>query len=390
MNFVIEIKRSAQQPTSAEIVASIDDILQQILLGLPIKSLVRFKSVSKHWISLISNPQFAILHGHNPKPPLGLFLQDTSSLEYLHCDPHNPINPPLSTLEFIKDPTITGSTRILQSCNGLLLCSSSQNYYVFNPTTKQFRTIPTPSPRRSIRGVGLAFDPVKSPVYKVVCIRDADLVPGSYQIEIYSSDNGCWRVSGQPFPADHDFKHGVYCNGAINWLCNLRYDNFLYFNVDEERLGEMPPLYTAEYLSGDLEFFGESGGHLHLIEVYGLVEPVFTIHEMKRDYSGWFPKYEVDISAVARMFPEMIQDEDEYGLEYFQLSVLAVIREEKEEDAFVVLQIPGKAIRYNLVTKTFHKLCDFVDGAEEEERGSTRLRFDNFCGHHFIESLSCV
>ncbi|KAM1721011.1 hypothetical protein ACFX12_022597 [Malus domestica] len=41
-----------------EAVANSQDILTQILLRLPTKSLVRFKCVSTHWLSLISCPQF--------------------------------------------------------------------------------------------------------------------------------------------------------------------------------------------------------------------------------------------------------------------------------------------------------------------------------------------
>ncbi|KAM7465801.1 hypothetical protein LguiB_013363 [Lonicera macranthoides] len=37
------------------------DLITQILLHLPITSLLRFKSVSKHWLSLITNPAFARL-----------------------------------------------------------------------------------------------------------------------------------------------------------------------------------------------------------------------------------------------------------------------------------------------------------------------------------------
>ncbi|PON51065.1 Peptidase S8, subtilisin-related [Parasponia andersonii] len=42
----------------AEIIASNDDLLSEILFRLPIKALVKFKSVSKHWRSLISDPKF--------------------------------------------------------------------------------------------------------------------------------------------------------------------------------------------------------------------------------------------------------------------------------------------------------------------------------------------
>ncbi|KAL9409366.1 hypothetical protein AB3S75_047707 [Citrus x aurantiifolia] len=46
------------QQSPAEVIGNLDDLLTEILLRLPIKSLLKFKSVSKHWLSLISNPVF--------------------------------------------------------------------------------------------------------------------------------------------------------------------------------------------------------------------------------------------------------------------------------------------------------------------------------------------
>ena len=39
-----------------------EEVMLEILLRLPVKSLLRFKSVCKHWLSLISDPNFAKLH----------------------------------------------------------------------------------------------------------------------------------------------------------------------------------------------------------------------------------------------------------------------------------------------------------------------------------------
>lgn len=393
--------RTVEQVTSAQTVASIDELLEGILLRLPIRSLIRFKFVSRRWLSLISNPQFAVLHkDRNPtlKPAGGLFLPCTSSrssptkFDYINFDVHSPTSPPFSVLKFAKDPS-AGSIKILQSCNGLLLCSSfraqrpRQNYHVFNPTTKQLTTIPKPACRGTIYGVSLAFDPTKSSAYKVVCVQGSELVSGSSQIQIYSSDTaGPWRVSGEPFTAKHDFKNGIYWNGAVHWLGHWGRDNSLYFNVDDERLGEVRPTPNNAEQEAEMTYFGESCDHLNLIQMYGRPDVEFYVYEMRRDYSGWDIKYMVDLSAVTGAFPGMIRTElDPYDGGYYALSVLSIIRGEKEEDAFLVLQIPGKAVRYNLVNKTFQKLCDF-EGAEEEGC----LRFEGVNSYQYIESICCV
>ncbi|KAK6121758.1 hypothetical protein DH2020_044502 [Rehmannia glutinosa] len=68
---------------SGEIVAAIDDLLKQILLRLPIKSLLRFKLVSMHWNYLISNPRFR--HLRNPDPNLEEFNSNLFS-QYLEAN----------------------------------------------------------------------------------------------------------------------------------------------------------------------------------------------------------------------------------------------------------------------------------------------------------------
>ncbi|GAA0159316.1 hypothetical protein LIER_16123 [Lithospermum erythrorhizon] len=70
-----KVARVANQATSAEIVASIDDLLIHILLLLPTRSLVLFKSVLRHWVALITNSKFSLLRNPYPNPATGLYLQ---------------------------------------------------------------------------------------------------------------------------------------------------------------------------------------------------------------------------------------------------------------------------------------------------------------------------
>lgn len=58
----ISIKLEAPSSESAQHIASNEDLLTELLLHLPPKSLLRFQTVSKHWLSIISSPQFRRLH----------------------------------------------------------------------------------------------------------------------------------------------------------------------------------------------------------------------------------------------------------------------------------------------------------------------------------------
>lgn len=425
---------------AAEAVASVDDLLLEILFRLPVKPLLRFKTVSKHWLSLITNPKFSLNHSinHCPNPALGLFLPCPSSspeinpeFEYIHFDIHNPItSPPFTKLEFAKD---SAGITILQSCNGLLLCSSFRAqepkccYYVYNPTTKQFFILPKPDGlcggtetdhSRMVHGAILAFNPAKSPHYKVIFVRGSNLGPAYYQIEIYSSESGSWRISGDPFSADDlNFQNGVYWNGSVHWISNHIGTNNtspLYFNPDQEMVKEFPlPEITPNnnYVGGayKIGFFGESNDHLHLIPT-NQFENDFNVYELKRDYSEWFVKYNVDLIALSNTFPRIIRKQIQIvnsrhcgwnimranlmaitSICEYLFSVLALARGEKQQEEddgfFLVLQIPGKIIRYDLVSQKFHELCDF-EGDQEEY--SLRFNSSTTASALYIESLYWV
>lgn len=247
----------------------------------------------------------------------------------------------------------------------------------------------------------LAFDPSKSSHYKVVCVRNSDLeLDDRYQIEIYSSVLGPWRISGQPFTAhaNTNFKDGVFWNGAVHWISTWRASNSLYFHVEQERIREMPmPESPSEWDWRHVSYFGASRDHLHLVESYGPHTTQFNVYEMEKDYSRWFVKYRVDINPVAiAIFPQMKQVWlDPLNVHYCAFSILCLVRGETEEESFLVLHLPGNAISYNLKDKTYKKLCDFApdgdnDGDGDDHMGTDTLRFDRSDAYQYIQSLSCV
>nr|XP_009621120.2 F-box protein At5g07610-like [Nicotiana tomentosiformis] len=287
-----------------------------------------------------------------------------------------------------------------QSSNGLLLCSTKHNpftfnedYYIFNPTTQQFITLPRPG--GDVIGMSLAFDPWKSPHYKVICLRISELEPEN-QIEIYSSESKKWRVSGPSFPKRYDisFRHGlVYWNGAIYVSCNKR------FNLEQEKFEEFPMPNCFDGQEWDKEdhrivYFGESYGHLHLIQVSRQKLTLYNIYEMKNDGTEWFLKYEVNVEDVVLAYPRIIRRYLEpTDFHYYAMAVVNVVRGEKEEDTFLVLHIPEMAIlRYNLADKLFHMLCDFDSGQDNgileefDEELAVCLHFHSSSTYQYIES----
>lgn len=66
--------------------------------------------------------------------------------------------------------------------------------------------------------------------------------------------------------------------------------------------------------------------------------------------------------------------------------MLAIVRAMDEEETFLVVSIVGKEIRYNIINKTFRKLCDFLPGADNYQE--PLISWKN--AFQYIKSFACV
>ncbi|XP_023549834.1 F-box protein At5g07610 [Cucurbita pepo subsp. pepo] len=393
-----KVHRTSTAATTAAVepVLNNEDLLLEILIRLPIRSLLTFKSVSKRWLALISNPSFSRRRSiSNPPIPSGIFLArpypDSLAFDFVNLSA-NPSRAPFESLNFTDQEY---GIVINQSCNGLLLCSSSygneskRDYYVHNPTTKHFTTLPKLQARK-IFGLNLAFDPLRSSDYKVICVRNSDSFKNNYEIEIYSSRSGPWRPCQGVFsaPSSMRFDSGVYWNSAVHWID--AWENCLYFDLREEKLHELPmPRVPEGWEERRVEYFGSCGGNLHLIENYEPQDLVFNVYEMKDDHSGWFVKYRVDLRCVSVAFPEIVPSEENLEFGFIpKFSVIAIVDgTEVGEESYVVLQIFEKIVRVNVESGRFESLV-------ESDNGGGISQVNGFFGqveaYLYIESLVCV
>nr|XP_043633745.1 F-box protein At5g07610-like [Erigeron canadensis] len=397
--------------SSAEKVASCDGLTSEILLRLPVRSLLHFKSVSKHWYSLISSSSFKL---PNLDPPSGLFVADyinkpNPEYDFIPFDIESPVKPPLRALHF--DPTVK-CLMIEHSCNGLMLCSAytdeyfrhnnkyvmNYKYYIYNPTINKFNTLPrleNYANNGSVRyGMTLHFDPTQSSHYKViyVCGYETNPLTGNtrYQIEIYSSQTRTCKTSCE-FELDEDiyidFRAGVFWNNALHWI---QKSGFIFcFNLDQEIVHQIQtpigPIGGWVEEENYSNYLFESRDHLLVIEIQRPHTSKFKIHDLKKDYSEWFVKYNVDLGGISGSFPEIMNPE---SADTFEFAILALVLGDKEDESFLVLEIHGKALRFNLLSKTFHKLHDLTSSRPKSHSSNRNEVFRQWpCVFQFVESL---
>ncbi|XP_057418423.1 F-box protein CPR1-like [Lotus japonicus] len=240
-----------------------DELTVQILLRLPVRSLLRFKCVSKLWLSEISDPKFAKSQfdlATSPTHCLFLDFNDQFEIESLDIDePESaiavvniPFRLPLSL------PRSGKCLEVLGSCRGFVLLLTHLGYFcVCNPSTGFQRQIPlgTLCPfegRYSLYGIG--YDR-STDDYLLVSItssfRARKIIVFSLKtnLSFFLSINDelldpefDFSVKVKYLGLTFDFRHGLFLNGSLHWLANRR-PNYLFvilaFDLSERSLLEI-------------------------------------------------------------------------------------------------------------------------------------------------------
>ncbi|GAA0149283.1 hypothetical protein LIER_08504 [Lithospermum erythrorhizon] len=420
-------KRICRDINSGAIVSDCQDLLASILLHLPARTLVRLKLVSKQFHSVISDRLFGIDHfrfhhrdDRNFVAPTGLYFYSSFSNcpEIYSVSISNPEKsiPSLSSLEFVAF-LLDRQFKIVQSCNGLLLCSfhnensydssspSGRLYCVCNPTTQDFTMLPElPTVESSSKAknsksrkeeelcdpvLTLAFNPFQTHIYKVFGVRVVKQLARKCTCEllVYSSDEGgrVWRKVGCQFSIPVVLKkihHGVFHDGGkITWICER---GFIHFDVQTEKVMEVTKRPTRQSTWKKIRFFGESiDGRLQLIKLrhYSGV----NVNELRPGTSKWKFRFRIHPqSSILDRHLDVVQesylDSWKQGFCSDMYQILAVLDGGKE----LILAIPGMVLRYCRVSKNSWVLRELPQQFQED------ISFGCVTSFHFVETLSPV
>ncbi|KAL9341951.1 hypothetical protein Peur_065276 [Populus x canadensis] len=393
---------------SAEIIASNLDLLTEILLWAPAKSLLKFKCVSKRWHSLISDPKFCISHARcqrmlNRTADALMLSNGYKSTPEFHLVPLKH-----STKVPFFDYFNVSEVTIIHSCNGLLLCccklmldkpkfvktTQMKNdgryefrYFVCNPTTKEFKILSPPKP--AYLSLSLAFDPLISPYYKVVCICKGNSSKQNFQIDVYSSETESWSLLPLLFkmPLGMTYSNGVFLDGSVHWYSYA--ETSLYFHIDSQSVKKMPMpfMFSWEGMDWDIMYFGESRGHMHLVLTKNRSSLEFDVFEMEFEYTGWSLSYHVNLQSMRMMFPELTWN---FMNKHAVFSVLSIIQGEKDEEKKVVIFVDGRAMSYNLCDGTSIKICDLKPRPGRSDIARVPWRYEGCHAHPYFQSLVSV
>ncbi|XP_058187773.1 F-box protein At5g49610-like [Rhododendron vialii] len=220
-----------------------EDVLMLILSRLPVKSLLRFKSVCKNWYSLIQSPCFISLHNNRSPKKESLLVKrlikphPTFSLSLVSNEtPIHDLDVPFVSPRF-HDLHLSGSS------NGVVCLTdpSTKIIMLYNPAMREFRLLPQPyfGIDNICNGLGFAFDP-KTNDYKVLIVVRL-YKTNDRRVQIYDTSTDSWREIVAIVPKDIQFCSRPYrltwLDGVFYWVAsdpNSSYYTIIAFHMFDE------------------------------------------------------------------------------------------------------------------------------------------------------------
>ncbi|KQK04978.1 hypothetical protein BRADI_2g17150v3 [Brachypodium distachyon] len=229
-----------------------DDLITEVLLRLPIKSILRFRAVRRSWAALLSSKDFCSLHHmaisskvSQPQPPKILLVSPTATRSagttslYLTSPPSRSRpreDDLLFTLDDCPSPRPNSVDIVMpKPCYGLTLLydAPERAYHVCNAATRAVTHLPPYTGPGLFSTAGLGFD-ARTREYKVLRLitqhfYDKEVI----SCDVYTPGASRWRPAahGVPFSLLHfatsAITHAemnsvppVFANGFLHWLIN--------------------------------------------------------------------------------------------------------------------------------------------------------------------------
>ncbi|KAJ4714706.1 putative F-box family protein [Melia azedarach] len=230
------------------------DLIIDILSRLPVKTLLRFRCLSKFFRSLIDGPDFINLH-------LTRSLDTNSNLSLIFSGFANPdsrifcgsldsldncveVDYPFRNCRYFR----RYDTLVIGSCNGLVaLHNREKGIVLLNPSTKKHRILPKfysslDDCYAYFDGFGYDASTDDFKLVRIIVFNN----PLSTEVTVYSLKNNTWRRIGDfSYYFRTNRGNGVFASGALHWMATLNPqaeedDLIIAFDLKREEFYQVP------------------------------------------------------------------------------------------------------------------------------------------------------
>ncbi|KAK9056060.1 hypothetical protein SSX86_027147 [Deinandra increscens subsp. villosa] len=196
------------------------DVIEQILVGLNAKDLIRCKSVCKSWRSLISSSRFVKAH----------MKHDRENVGYRRIGRHH-------LPGYDRSNFYCNFMCVVGSCNGLVCVSPKDvELEVINPWTREIKKLPKPplsdgtyGIRKVLVTLGFGYD-ASTDDYKVIAgFRNKERT--SFYVLSLKPPN-VWKLIGEVNYRYFWNPCGILCGGALHWFMSARNKKKVIMSID--------------------------------------------------------------------------------------------------------------------------------------------------------------
>ncbi|PQP99726.1 F-box protein CPR30 [Prunus yedoensis var. nudiflora] len=228
------------------------EIIQEILIRLPVKSLIKSTSVCKTWRSMIINPRFIRTHVSPAvqfanQNDIHLLLHRVSGLQMTTFFGQTVM---YKNFQLLPGRKHNSYIRVVGICDGLFCLADDMfrycyNFFIWNPAIRKLVTIPWPNVRFDTHAgydasIGFGFDAMTNnyKVVRVVTLLDQRGTPTL--AEVYSLATGTWTSLGcvSPTCLTDGRASSVFFNGVLHWPVFCKTNGDLYYFILTFHLGK--------------------------------------------------------------------------------------------------------------------------------------------------------
>ncbi|KAJ0249666.1 F-box domain-containing protein [Hirschfeldia incana] len=281
------------------------EIIREILLRLPAKSIGRFRCVAKLFCSLSSDPGFAkshldlTVHRKLIVSAYNLYALDFDGIgegvtDLVAVELNYPLKEVPSKYDeiiqrIIRERGVLGCRSVVSDemmklntelyrrnwvqfigySNGLVCMSPADNvFFLYNPTTRDSKRLPDLARVEAHETHGFGFDDLTNDYKVVKLVADTHRVVGA---SVYSLKTNSWRrICDLNYKRDFEgFVAGMNVNGAVHWVFTRQEANkrvVLAFDVKTEEFREMPLPGEAEDVSRNF-LVNDLSGRLCVVDI---------------------------------------------------------------------------------------------------------------------------
>ncbi|XP_073028943.1 F-box/kelch-repeat protein At3g06240-like [Primulina eburnea] len=202
-----------------------EDVIIEILIRLPVKSIVKLRCVSRTWRDLIRSPIFIHRYQNRERKQSVLLVKRYTTRQYEDeaiLSFHNPDFPELLVSPYLSIPVLNdldfpkiiysdvqrySDVQIYGPCNGLVCIPVDNIIFLCNPALREFKPLPPPNipcPKGYeiwAFEFGFGFDP-NTGAYKVMQISQigADNYEDFHRFDLYDSASNSWKHIDEKLP----------------------------------------------------------------------------------------------------------------------------------------------------------------------------------------------